>query len=168
MKFIRWEHVAVAVNEKSQKKASKSKKRKKRNYSSGDSSDSEYETGYGNTGFSVDKHFKIDKPLGTIYLPAEPRPIKVIDTAPSETMRADEVATETAKTVKVTAVVAVMSIFSEKRFKLQRANLKNEKPSCQKVERASFPEEKSCRPRNLSQKSRKGPIPQKLAPKSKK
>jgi hypothetical protein len=65
-------------------------------------------------GFNVDKHLKIDKPLVTIYLSTEPRPIKVTDTAPSETMRADEVAIKTAKTGKVTAVAAVMSIFSEK------------------------------------------------------
>ncbi len=54
-------------------------------------------------GFSVDKHLKIDKPLGTIYLSTEPHPIKVTNTAPSETMRTDEIAIETAKTGKVTA-----------------------------------------------------------------
>jgi hypothetical protein len=41
--------------------------------------------------------------------------IKVATTAPSKTTRAAEIAMETAKTGKVTAVVAVMSIFSEKR-----------------------------------------------------
>jgi hypothetical protein len=75
---------------------------------------------------------------------------------------------ETAKTGKVTAVVAVMSIFSEKRCKLRSANCGNEKPSCQKAERANFPEEYFCGPRNLSQKSRKGRIPKKLASKLKK
>jgi hypothetical protein len=65
-------------------------------------------------GFSVDKHLKIDKPLCTIYLSTEPCPIKVTDTAPSETTRADEIAIETAKTGKVTAVVALMSIFRKK------------------------------------------------------
>ncbi len=44
----------------------------------------------------------------------KPCPIKVANTAPSETTRADEVAIKTAKTSKVTAVVAVMSICSEK------------------------------------------------------
>ncbi len=44
----------------------------------------------------------------------EPHPIKVADTAPSETTRADEVAIKTAKTSKVTAVVAVVSIFRKK------------------------------------------------------
>jgi hypothetical protein len=65
-------------------------------------------------GFSVDKHLKIDKPLGTIYFSDKPHPIKVANTAPSETTRADEILIKTAKTGKVTAVVAVMSIFSEK------------------------------------------------------
>ncbi len=103
---------------KSQKKAGKSKKRKKCRYDSSDSSNSEQETGYGNPGFSVDKRLKLDKPLGTIYLSTEPHPIKVANTAPIETMRADEVAIKTVKTGKVTAVVTVMSIFSEKRCKL--------------------------------------------------
>jgi hypothetical protein len=69
---------------------------------------------------------------------------------------------QTAKTGKVAAVVAVMSIFSEKRCKLQSANCGNEKPSCQKAS-----EENSRGPRSLSQKLRKGWIPEKLASKSK-
>jgi hypothetical protein len=44
----------------------------------------------------------------------KPHPIKVIDTALSETTKADEIVSETAKTGKVTAVVAVMSIFKKK------------------------------------------------------
>jgi hypothetical protein len=71
-------------------------------------------------------------------------------------MRANEIAIETAKNGKVTALVAVMSIFCKKRCKLWSANHGNERPSCQKAERANFPEEYSHRPRNLSQKSRKG------------
>jgi hypothetical protein len=107
---------------KSQKKAGKSKKRKNCDYDSGDSSDSEDKTGYGNTGLSVDKHLKIDKHLGTIYLSTEPRPIKVANTAHSETTRADEVPVETAITGNVTAVVTVMSILNRKRCKLQSTN----------------------------------------------
>jgi hypothetical protein len=103
-------------------------------------------------GFSVDKHLKIDKPLGTIYSSTEPRPIKVANTAPSEFTRADEVAIGTAKTGKVTAVVTVVSIFSEKRCKLRSANHRDEKPSCQKGESADFPEGNSRGPRSLSQK----------------
>jgi hypothetical protein len=65
-------------------------------------------------GLNVDKSLKIDKPLGTIYLSHKPRPIKVADTALSETTKADEIAIKTAKTGKVTVVVAVMSILVEK------------------------------------------------------
>ncbi len=100
---------------KSQKKASKSKKHKKRDYDSRDSSNSDLGTGYGDTGFSVDKRLKIDKPLGTIYSLHIPHLIKVTNTALYETTKADEVAIKTAKTGKVTAVVAVMSIFGRKR-----------------------------------------------------
>ncbi len=114
--------------------------------------------GYGNTGFSVDKCLEIDKPLGTIYLSHKPRPINVANTAPSETTRANEILIETAKTGKATAVVAVMSIFSEKRCKLRSANCRNEKPPCQKAESVIFPEGNTCVQRQLSQKSRKGRI----------
>jgi hypothetical protein len=82
-------------------------------------------------------------------------------------MKADEIASETAKTGKVTAVVAVMSIFRKKRCKLRSANLRNERPSCQKAERANFPEENTRGLRSLSQKSRKGRILKKFAPKLK-
>jgi hypothetical protein len=66
----------------------------------------------------VDKRLKIDKPFEPIYLSHEPCPIKVVDTALSETTKADEIASETAKTGKVTVVVALMSIFKKKRCKL--------------------------------------------------
>jgi hypothetical protein len=68
----------------------------------------------------------------------------------------------------VTAVAAVMSIFKKKRCKLQSASLRNVRPSCQKAERANFLEENTRGSRSLSQKSRKGRIPKKLAPKLKK
>jgi hypothetical protein len=98
----------------------------------------------------------------------KPRPIKVINTALSETTKAAEIASETAKTGKVTAVVTVMSIFKKKRCKLQSTSLGNERPSCQKAESANFLEDNTRRSRSLSQKVRKGRIPKKLAPKSKK
>ncbi len=98
----------------------------------------------------------------------KPHPIKVVDTALSETTKADKIASETAKTGKVTAVVAVMSIFKKKRCKLRSANLENERPSRQKAERANFLEENIPGSRSLSQKLRKGQIPKKLASKSKK
>ncbi len=77
---------------KSQKKAGKSKKCKKRDYDSSDSSDSEQETGYSNTELDVDKRLKIVKPLEPIYSSHKPRPIKVVNTALSETTKADEIA----------------------------------------------------------------------------
>jgi hypothetical protein len=55
-----------------------------------------------------------------------------------------------------------MSIFSRKKCNLRRANLGNERPSCQKAERANIPEEITRGSRSLSQKSRKGQIPKKL------
>jgi hypothetical protein len=119
-------------------------------------------------GLDVDKHLKIDEPLGTIYSSHKPRLIKVVDTALSETTKADQIAIETIKTGKVTAVVAVMSIFSRKRCKLRSANLRNEKPSCQKAERANFPKENTRGLRSPSQKLRKGRILKKLASKLKK
>ncbi len=98
----------------------------------------------------------------------KPRPIKVINTALSETTKADEIASKTANTRKVTAVVMVMSIFSRKRCKLRSANLGTERPSCQKAERADVLEENSRGSRSLSQKLRKGQMPKKLVSKSKK
>jgi hypothetical protein len=85
-------------------------------------------------GFSVDKGLNLDEPLGTIYSSHDPRPIKVADTALSQTMKADEIAIKTAKTGKVTVVVAVMSIFGNKGCNLRSASLGNEKPSRQKAE----------------------------------
>jgi hypothetical protein len=88
-----------------------------------------------------------------------PRLIKVAHTALSETTKADEIAIETAKTGKVTAVVAVMRFFSKKRCKLRSADLGNEKPSRQKAERADFLEENTRGLRSPSRNLRKGQIP---------
>ncbi len=68
----------------------------------------------------------------------KPHPIKVVKIALSETTKADQIMIGTAKTRKVTAAVAVMSIFSRKRCKLRSANLRNERPSCQKAEEPIF------------------------------
>ncbi len=51
---------------------------------------------------------------------------------------------------------------------MRSANLGNERPSCQKAERADILEENTHGLRSLSQKSRKGQISKKLAPKLKK
>jgi hypothetical protein len=101
-------------------------------------------------------------------LSTEPRPIKFAATTPSDATRANEIAIKTTKTGKVTAVVAVMSIFSKKRCNSRNAKSRNEKPSCQKAERDDFLEENSRGLRNLSQKTRKGRLPKKLASKLKK
>ncbi len=69
---------------------------------------------YGDTGFSADKRLKIDEPLGTIYSSHKPHPIKDANIALSQTTKTDEIVIKTAKTCKVTAVVAVMSIFGNK------------------------------------------------------
>ncbi len=98
----------------------------------------------------------------------KPHPSKVLNRALSETTKADQIAIKTANSGNVTAVVAVMSIFSRKRCKLRSANLGNERPSCQKAERANIPEENTRGSRSFPQKSRKGQIPMKLASKSKK
>ncbi len=50
----------------------------------------------------------------------KPRPIKVVETALSVATKADEIALETAKTGKVTEVVAVMSIFSKKKVQIAK------------------------------------------------
>jgi hypothetical protein len=70
-------------------------------------------------------------------------------------MEADEIASKTAKTGKVTAVVAVMSIFSRKRCKLRSANLGNERPPCQEAERANIPEDNTHGSRSYSQNQEK-------------
>jgi hypothetical protein len=98
----------------------------------------------------------------------KPRPIKVVDTALSKARKADEIAKETTETGKVTAVVAIMSIFKRKRCELRSASLGNERPTRQKAESAIFLQENTRRLRNLSQKLRKGQIPKKLASKLKK
>jgi hypothetical protein len=67
---------------------------------------------------SVDKCLKIDKPLEPIYTSHKPRPIKVIDPALSKATKADEIAKKTAETGKVTAVVAIMSIFKKKKVQI--------------------------------------------------
>jgi hypothetical protein len=98
----------------------------------------------------------------------KPHPIKVINTALSKATKADKIAKETAETRKVTVVVVVMSIFKRKRCKSRSASLGNERPSHQKAERANFLQENTRGSQNLSQISRKGWIPKKLASKSKK
>jgi hypothetical protein len=65
---------------------------------------------------------KSDEPIGTIYMSTDSRLIKVVNTAHSNTTRADAIANETATTGKATVVITVMSIFCRKKCKLQSAN----------------------------------------------
>jgi hypothetical protein len=73
-------------------------------------------------------------------------------------MMADEIAIETAKTDRVTAVVAVMSIYCKNKCKLWSANPGKKKPSHQKAESAKFLEENTHELRNLSLKMRRDRI----------
>jgi hypothetical protein len=95
---------------------------------------------------------------------------KTVDTTttPCETTRAAEIAIKTTKNGEVTAVVTVMSIFSKHRCNSRSANSGNDKPSCRTTKSTDFPEENSRGSRNLSQKTRKGRFPKKLASKLKK
>jgi hypothetical protein len=111
-------------------------------------------------GFSIEKCLKIDEPLGTVYQSTEPHPIKSANTAPSDDNRDDEIAIETAKTGKVAAVVAGMSIFCKKKCKSRIANCRNEELSHQKVESARIKKpflenEKRLVTKKLASKSKK-------------
>jgi hypothetical protein len=88
--------------------------------------------------------------------------------APSETMRADEIAIKTAKTSKVTALVAVMSVFSKKDASCGALIAEMRSLLAKNAESANIPEGNTRRSRSLSQKLRKGQMLKKLAPKLKK
>ncbi len=81
---------------------------------------------------------------------AESRPIKVANTAPSNNTRANEIAIETSKTSKVSAVVAVMSIFCKKNQEQEAFSPKGGK--CQ------FPREKFLQVKKLFSKNEKRPV----------
>ncbi len=55
----------------------------------------------------VDTRLKIDTPFEPIYLSHKPCPIKVVDTALSETTKADAIVSITANTRKLNVVAAV-------------------------------------------------------------
>jgi hypothetical protein len=61
-------------------------------------------------------------------------------------VKADKIAIETAKTSKVTAVFAVMSVFYKKKCNKRSADSGSKKLSCQKAESADFPEENPAKP----------------------
>jgi hypothetical protein len=119
-------------------------------------------------GLSVDKCLQLNRHIGTVYISTDSRLIKVVNTAPRKTMKADDIANETAKTGKVTVDVSVMGFYCRKKCNSWSANPGNNKPSYHKAESGEFLEGNSYKPRDLSQKMRKGQILNKLAPKSKK
>jgi hypothetical protein len=116
----------------------------------------------------VDKRPKIDRPFETIYSSHKPRPIKVVDTALSETAKADEIASKTAKTGKVTAVVLVMRFFRKKDVNCGALVSEIRGHLAKRQKEPIFLQENARQLRSLSQKLRKGWIPKKLVPKSKK
>ncbi len=72
--------------------------------------------------YHVDKHLKLDKPLGLNLISMEPRPIKVTNLADRTTSGAEK-AIENAKTGKVTAVIAVMYLNEKCKINSHNANL---------------------------------------------
>jgi hypothetical protein len=102
--------------EKLEKKLKKSKSKissKKRvRDSSSDSSDSKLDNGYSSLSTHLDERFKLGKPLGINYTSSNTRPIKAPRTA-LEIIKANEKSIENSKTGKVSAVVAIIKIFSK-------------------------------------------------------
>ncbi len=75
-------------------------------------------------GLGRDKHLKIVKPLSNLFLSiTATRPIKVTNTAPSdsESIREVKKEPESQKTGKVTAVATVMTIFKKTKSTLRSA-----------------------------------------------
>lgn len=102
--------------QKGQKRAANGKKRKKRSYDSISDSDSEQETGSSDTSLGRDDRLKLDKPDGINFLSTTARPIKVTKKAHGilESPRANEIAKSCKNSGKVTAVAAIMTVFSKK------------------------------------------------------
>ena len=103
------QHCKTEAIQKSQKKATKGK------YDSISDSNSEQKIGSGDTGLGRDKHLKLDKPIGQNLMSTTACPIKVTTIAcpDQEGFRDIENTKIFSKTGKVTAVVAVMTIFNK-------------------------------------------------------
>jgi len=65
--------------------------------------------GSSSTSGPVDKHLKIEQPLGIHLESTDTRPIKATKLA-LDTIRANEIAIENSKTGKVTAIVAILKV----------------------------------------------------------
>jgi hypothetical protein len=64
-------------------------------------------------GLQVDKHLKLDQPMGIDLKSTDTRPIKATKLA-LDVIRANEITIENSKTGKVTAVVAILKVFRYK------------------------------------------------------
>ncbi len=80
-----------------------------------------------------------DKPLGSIYLFTDSHPIKVAATTPSNNAKAHEIAIETVKTGKVTAVVTVMCIFIIKKMQFAERYFQKRDAFRPKAGKCQFP-----------------------------
>jgi hypothetical protein len=73
----------------------------------------------------VDKHPKLDNPFMSDLKSTKPHLIKVMDQIPISDDKADKKAVESPKMGKVTAVVAVMFLYSDSKIKLVNTIVKN-------------------------------------------
>ncbi len=64
-------------------------------------------------GSQVDKHLKLEQPMGFDLKSTDTHPIKATKLA-LDVIRANEIAIENSKTSKVTAVVAILKVFGDK------------------------------------------------------
>ncbi len=77
-------------------------------------SNSDQDSWFGSTRSQVDKHLKLEQPTSIDLNSTDTHPIKATKLA-LDTIRANEIAIENSKTGKVTAVVAILTIFGDKR-----------------------------------------------------
>jgi hypothetical protein len=100
--------------EKRHKKAKKRAEKRARDSLDSDI-DSDQERVFGSTGNRdpADKRIKLVQPSGVQLKSTDTRPIKATKLA-LDTIRANEIAIESSKTGKVTAVVVILKIFGEK------------------------------------------------------
>ena len=75
------------------------------------------------TGKLLDKHLKLEQPIGIHLISTDTYPIKSTKLA-LDTIRANEIAIENSKTGKVTAVVTMLKVFGDKIYNSRNANPK--------------------------------------------
>ncbi len=101
----------LAKLEKKLKKTKKHSKKRARDSLDSDSN-SDQDSWSGSTGLQVDKHLKLEQPLGIDLKSTDTHPIKATKLA-LDIIRAHEIAIENSKTSKVTAVVAILKVFGD-------------------------------------------------------